>query len=98
MAVEPRYRELELSAVQEIANMGTGNAATALGLLVGRAIDIGVPAVELVPLADAAERIGPLEATVAAVLTPVAGDAPASLLLVLPIASAEVLCGLLGTD
>ena len=85
MAVDPRYTELELSAVQEIANIGTGNAATALGMLVGRQIDIGVPAIELVPLAEAAERIGPLESTVAAVLTPVRGDAPASLLLALPI-------------
>jgi chemotaxis protein CheC len=98
MAVDPRYSELELSAVQEIANIGTGNAATALGMLVGRQIDIGVPSVELVPLAEAAERIGPLESTVAAVLTPVRGDAPASLLLALPMPSAEVLCGLLGTD
>ena len=98
MAVDPRYTELELSAVQEIANIGTGNAATALGMLVGRQIDIGVPAIELVPLAEAAERIGPLESTVAAVLTPVRGDAPASLLLALPMASADVLCGLLGTD
>jgi chemotaxis protein CheC len=98
MAVDPRYTELELSAVQEIANIGTGNAATALGMLVGRQIDIGVPSVELVPLGEAAERIGPLEETVAAVLTPVRGDAPASLLLALPMASAQVLCGLLGTD
>jgi chemotaxis protein CheC len=98
MAVDPRYSELELSAVQEIANIGTGNAATALGMLVGRPIDIGVPSVELVPLAEAAERIGPLESTVAAVLTPVRGDAPASLLLALPMPSADVLCGLLGTD
>jgi chemotaxis protein CheC len=98
MAVDPRYTELELSAVQEIANIGTGNAAAALGMLVGRPIDIGVPSVELVSLAEAAERIGPLESTVAAVLTPVRGDAPASLLLALPMPSAEVLCGLLGTD
>ena len=98
MAVDPRYTELELSAVQEIANIGTGNAATALGMLVGRPVDIGVPKVELVPLADAAERIGPLESPVAAVLTPVRGDAAASLLLALPMESAEALCAMLGTD
>jgi chemotaxis protein CheC len=98
MTMEPLYSELELSAVQEIANIGTGNAATALSQLIGRPVDIGTPAVELVALADAAERIGPLETIVAAVLTPMKGDAPASMLLALPMDSAQTLCGLLGTD
>jgi chemotaxis protein CheC len=98
MSAQPRYNALELSAVQEIANIGTGNAATALAQLVGRAVDIGVPVVELVPLAVAAERIGPLESRVVAVLTPVKGDTPASLLLAFPDDAADVLCGLLGTD
>ena len=98
MSAEPRYTGFELSVIREIANIGTGNAATALSQMVGRSVDIGTPIVELVPLAEAAERIGPLETIVAAVLTPVSGDAPASLLLALPIESAAVLCSLLGTD
>ncbi len=97
MSAVPRYNALELSAVQEIANIGAGSAATALSLLVGRPVDIGVPAVELVSLAVASERIGPAEARVAAVLTPVKGDVPASLLLAFPDDAAAVLCGLLGT-
>lgn len=92
------YNELEFSAIQEVANVGTGNAASALAQLVGRTVDIGVPIAELVPLAEAAERIGPLESTVFGVLTPVKGSVQASMLLALPLASAEALCGMLGTD
>ena len=92
------YSELELSAIQEVANIGTGNAATALSQLVARAVDIGIPKAELVPLAAAAERIGPLESMVVAVLTPVKGLMQASMLLAFPYASAAALCEMLGTD
>lgn len=90
--------ELQLSALREVANIGAGNAATSLATLVGRPVDLGVPLLELVPLEAAAERIGPLEEPVAAVLTPLRGDVAASLLLVLPEPSATDLCALLGTD
>jgi chemotaxis protein CheC len=96
MAADPAYSDLELSAIQEVANIGTGNAATALAQLVNRSVDIGVPQAELVPLAEAAERIGPLESMVFAVLTPVKGVMAASMLLAFPDESAEALCGMLG--
>ena len=98
MAADPAYSDLELSAIQEVANIGTGNAATALAQLIGRSVEIGVPIAELVPLAYAAERIGPLESEVVAVLTPVKGAMPASMLLAFPIPSAQALCEMLGTD
>jgi chemotaxis protein CheC len=98
MAADPAYSDLELSAIQEIANIGTGNAATALSQLVARPVDIGVPQAELVGLADAAERIGPPEQEVMAVLTPVHGDLDANMLLAFGPASAEALGGLFGIE
>lgn len=98
MAANPVYSEFELSAIQEVANIGTGNAATALSQMIGSSIDIAVPNAEFVPLQEAAERIGPVETPVFAVLTGVVGDVPASVLLVFPFAAAEALCGMLGTD
>jgi chemotaxis protein CheC len=53
---------------------------------------------EFVSLQDAAERLGPIETPVVAVLTRVVGDAPASILLALPFDAAASLCGMLGTD
>ncbi len=92
------FSDIELSAIREIASIGSGNAATALSQLVARMVEIGMPQAELVPLAEAASRIGPAEGEVVAVLTPVTGGLDASLLLAFPIAAAEALCGLLGTD
>jgi chemotaxis protein CheC len=98
MAADPAYSDLELSAIQEIANIGTGNAATALSQLVMRPVDIGVPRAELVPLQDAADAIGPAEQEVMAVLTPVRGDLEANMLLAFPAEAAEALGALFGVD
>jgi chemotaxis protein CheC len=92
------YSEFQLSAIQELGNIGTGNAATALAQMVGMATDIEPPTVEFVSLAEAAERVGPLEEEVFAVLTPVAGDVPAAILLVFPGTAAGTLAGMLGCD
>ncbi len=58
MAVNPLYSEFQMSAIQEVANIGTGNAATALSQLIGSGVDIDVPNAEFVQLWEAAERIG----------------------------------------
>ena len=98
MSADPVYSDMELSAVQEIANIGTGTSAGALGQLICRSVEIDVPRVEFVDLAEATERIGPLESEVFGVLTPVTGGIRASLLLAFPAESAGTLCGLLGTE
>jgi chemotaxis protein CheC len=92
------YSDFQLSAIQELGNIGTGNAATALAQMVGMSTDIDPPLVEFVSLAGAAERVGPLEDEVFAVLTPVVGDVPASILLVFPGQAADALAGMLGCD
>jgi len=98
MSTEPLYTDMQLSAIQEIANIGTGNAATALAQMIGASVDIDPPQAEFVPLELASERLGAVETPVVAVLTPVVGDAPASILLAFPFDAAASLCGLLGTD
>src|SRR3954465_1889773 len=87
-----------MSAIQELGNIGTGSAATALSQMVGQPTDIDPPAVDFVPIAEAAERVGPLEQEVFAVLTPVVGDVPAAILLVFPGEAASALCAMLGCD
>ncbi len=92
------YSEMEMSAIREIANIGTGTAATALGQLIGRGIDIAVPAAEFVPLGEVAERIGSVESRTIGVFLPVFGDVPAAVLLVFAKSAAETLCTSLGCD
>ncbi len=92
------YSEMQKSAIQEIANIGTGNAATALSGMIGVSIDIEPPVLDIVPLGEATERVGPPERPIIGVLTPVVGDVPANILLAFSFEAAASLCGLLGCD
>ena len=52
------YNALQLDAITEIGNIGTGNAATALSGLLGRMINITVPKTELVSIYELADHYG----------------------------------------
>jgi chemotaxis protein CheC len=90
------FSDLQRSALAEIANIGSGHAATALSSLLGRSVEIGYAEALLTVLGEAIDRIGaPMERS-ALVNTPVAEDGGA-VLLVFPDQSAQQLCELLGT-
>jgi chemotaxis protein CheC len=92
------YSELQLDALRELANIGSGTAATALSSLVGRPIDVSVPAALALPLADAVDSAGDPEAQITAVLLPIFGDIDGIVLLLIPPQDAAMLCDLLGVD
>lgn len=87
---------LQLDALQELANIGCGHAATALSAFVGREVEVSVPAALALPLADAVETFGDPASSVVAVALPVVGDLEAVVLLLVSPASADALCQLLG--
>ena len=94
----PRYTELQLDALRELANIASGNAATSLAQMLGREVDLNVPRVLALPLADAVEACGsPEEATVSVVI-PLEGDVTGVVLLLIEPEGAEALCKLLGVD
>ena len=94
----PRYTELQLDALRELANIASGNAATSLAQMLGREVDLNVPRVLALPLADAVEACGsPEEATVSVVI-PLEGDVTGVVLLLIEPDGAEALCKLLGVD
>jgi len=93
-----RYTDLQLDALRELANIGSGNAATALSSLLGRTIDVSVPSAVALPLADAVDAVGAPDAEVTGVVLPVGGDLEAMVLLLFPPADADELCGLLGVE
>jgi chemotaxis protein CheC len=96
---EPAYRfsDMQQSALAEIANIGSGHAATALSGLLGRPVDVGYSAAILTVLGRAIDEVGAPMNRSALVDTPIHGD-QGNVLLVFPEDSAEELCGLLGTS
>lgn len=90
------FTEMQQSALREVANIGSGHAATALSQLLGKPVEIGYAEALLTVLAEAIDRIGAPMSRSALVDTPVAGDG-GTVLLVFPDEAAEQLCQLLGT-
>ncbi len=72
---------LQLDALKEVSNIGTGNAATALSQLLGRKIDMNVPNINIVPFEEVMAEIGE-EKVVVGVLVRVLGDTPGNILFV----------------
>jgi chemotaxis protein CheC len=91
-----RYTELQLDALRELANVGSGTAGTALSALLGRAVDISVPSAAALELADAVDAAGAAEDVVWAIVVSVGGDLGASALLVISEPDAAAICALLG--
>lgn len=67
---------IQLDALKEVSNIGAGNAATALSMLLNKKIDMSVPSVNVVRLEDVVEATGEVEVsgTVVRVLGDIAGN------------------------
>jgi chemotaxis protein CheC len=96
--VTPRYTELQLDALRELANIASGNAATSLSQMLGREVGLNVPRVLALPLADAVEACGSPDDATTSVVIPLDGDIEGVVLLLIEPDGAEVLCGLLGVE
>jgi chemotaxis protein CheC len=89
---------LQLDALRELANIGSGNAGTSLSQLVGRSVDLSVPNAAVLPFADAVDAAGPAEDEATGVVIPLIGDMDAVVLLLFPTESATTLCAMLGVE
>ncbi|HEY6892004.1 MAG TPA: chemotaxis protein CheC [Solirubrobacter sp.] len=93
-----QYTDLQLDALRELANIGSGTASTALSSMLGRSVDITVPKAFVLPMADAVTAIGDPEAEATGVVLGVVGDMGASVLLLFTPNDAKQMCGLLGVE
>lgn len=78
---------LQLDALKEVSNIGAGNAATALSMMIGKKVDMTVPSVNIVRLEDIVEENG--ECEVAGTVVRVLGDIAGNILLVFEKPTAE---------
>jgi chemotaxis protein CheC len=92
------FTTMQLDALRELANIGSGTAGTALSQLLGRSVDISVPNAFVLPLAEAVEAVGAPEQEVTGVAIPLAGDMDAVVLLVFPVEDAGTLAAMLGVE
>ena len=79
--IKKMLSELEHDAIKEIANIGAGNAATALSDMVNKRIDIKVPDVSFVAIEKIAETLERPEEQVYGVLLEINGDIDGTMLL-----------------
>ena len=93
-----RYTDLQLDALRELANIGSGTAGTALSSLLGSTIELSVPSASALELADAVEAAGEPDDLVWGVVVPVCGHVDATALLVVGEDDARTLCALLGVE
>jgi chemotaxis protein CheC len=96
--VSAQYTDLQLDALRELANIGSGTAGTALSRMLGRSVDISVPNALVLPFAEAVEATGPAEAEVTGIVLGVVGEMAGTVLLLVPPEDARTLCGMLGLE
>jgi chemotaxis protein CheC len=96
--VSSQYTELQLDALRELANIGSGTASTALSSMLGRSVDISVPNAQALPFAEAVEAAGPPEQEMTGIVLGIVGDMNGTVLLLIPPADADTMCRMLGVD
>jgi chemotaxis protein CheC len=92
------FTDMQLDALRELANIGSGNAGTALSSMLGKVVDISVPTAAALPLAEAVAIAGAPEDLRHGVVVPVVGDFEAIVLLLFPDPDARALCGIYGLE
>ncbi len=92
------FTALQLDALGELANIGSGTAAGALSTMLGRPVDVSVPDARALSLADAVDAAGAPEEPVTAIALPVLGDLEGTVLMLFRQPDADGLCRLFGVE
>lgn len=71
---------MQLDALREIGNIGSGNAATALSETIGKPVHIDLPNVQILDINEAVERLGGPEKIVAGILVKLEGGIEGAML------------------
>jgi chemotaxis protein CheC len=86
---------LEVDALRELANVGSGHAATALAQLTGVGITIDIPRVSVAPLGDVIRSFAPNGERLVSLAMRMLGNVTGQTLFVMREENAELLCRLI---
>ena len=91
--------QIQLDALREIGNIGSGHAATALSTLLQRRIEMSVPEVWAIPFEQVSALVGQLDTPQAVIYVKVEGSASGKAVFFFPVESAEIIVqALFGTN
>ncbi|MCW2972084.1 MAG: CheC, inhibitor of methylation [Thermoleophilia bacterium] len=93
-----QYTEIQLDALREVANTGSGHAAGDLSEMLGHSFEISVPRAVVTDIEESLDLLGGAGTEVTAVAIRVGGDVEAMLVAMFTPEQAANLCGLLGID
>jgi chemotaxis protein CheC len=74
---------MHMDVLREIGNIGAGNAATSLSVMLGQPVDMTLPTVNLVEFNDVADAVGGAEAVNYGVLLNLGGDVEGMIMFIL---------------
>ena len=83
--VSVKYKDV----LQEISNIGAGNAMTALADMLNCKVDMSVPKVQLLEFSEVGDIVGGADQTMASVFLGVEGDITASMMFLIDLESAK---------
>ncbi|MFW5648392.1 MAG: chemotaxis protein CheC [Candidatus Alkaliphilus sp. MAG34] len=86
---------LHLDVLQEIGNIGAGNAVTALANMINKKVDMDVPSVKILNFSDISAILGGEEIVVSGVYFGITGDIEGNIMFLLDIESAKTLINIL---
>jgi chemotaxis protein CheC len=92
------FSDMQLDALRELANIGSGNAGTALGAMLGKSVDINVPTAAALPLDEAVAIAGAPDELRYGVVVPMIGDFESIVVLLFPEDDAKKLTGIYGIE
>jgi chemotaxis protein CheC len=78
-----KLNALHLDALKEIGNIGAGNAATALAVMLNKRVQMKIPRAGILPLKEITALVGHEEEPVACVEISASGPAPSKILFIL---------------
>lgn len=94
-----KVTQIQLDALREIGNIGSGHAATALSTLLQRRIEMSVPEVWAIPFEQVSSLVGQLDIPQAVIYVKVEGEASGKAVFFFPVESAEIIVqALFGTS